>query len=136
VSITGSAGRKGLRRAYFRDTVTTRWSWTSTLSGGTGTWTELEDSKGRVWQVKNAFSQFYNTEFNALGQPLKQTLPSGAWTDNGNDNANRLKSLKMRISSGELQDQLNNTYTATGQIASEIDAGNRTHGFGYTCGAS
>jgi YD repeat-containing protein len=68
--------QKTLDFSYSPDTVLQRWTTSVTLAG-VGTYQYKEDTKGRLYQVQNAFNQVFQQEYDRDGKPTVTTWPNG-----------------------------------------------------------
>jgi RHS repeat-associated protein len=136
-SLTPPLPRKALTYAYTKDTTLQRWITTVTATG-VGSYQYQADTKGRLAQVVNPFSQSFSLEYDQDGKNTLAVHANGVREEKTYTARDWLASVLVRQANGTALDTLNyyytdggGTYDPTGHLRREVDAGSRTHSFFY-----
>jgi YD repeat-containing protein len=129
--------QKTLDFSYSPDVTLQRWTTNVTLAG-VGTYQYREDTKGRLYQVQNAFSQLFQQEYDLDGKPTLTTWPNGVTASRSYFNRDWLQQIQLRKADTSLLNQFTYAYTLnpptekpTGRVRQETDLFGNAHVFAY-----
>jgi len=134
---TPPSPQRALTYGYTKDATLKRWITTVTMSG-IGSYTYREDTKGRLAEVLNPYSQLFRMEYDKDGKNTLTEFPAGQKELRTYTPRDWLASIQVQRANGQVVDTLqyfytdaNGVYDPLGRIRREVDGAGQTHAFAY-----